>query len=80
LGYFWLIFKFIFGLFSSIWQRNKQKETKNGTENNVKKSYHETPGKGNLEKWSKNAFFSLRHKAKKMKNDHFSVPFLQKRG
>jgi hypothetical protein len=48
----------IFGSFSSIWWRNKQKETKNGTENDVKNSYRETPGKGNLEKWSKNAFFS----------------------
>jgi hypothetical protein len=28
-------------------------------ENDVKNGYCEHPGKGNLEKWSKNAFFSL---------------------
>ena len=40
----------IFGSFSSIWQRNKQKGTKNIMENDVKIV---TPGKGKSEKWSK---------------------------
>ena len=50
LGHFQLIFELIFGSFSSVWQRNKQNGTKHGKEN-VKNSYCEIPGKGNLEKW-----------------------------
>ena len=57
-SHFWLIFKLIFGSFScSIWQRNKQKGIKNDAKNDVKNGYREHPGKENLEKWSKNAFF-----------------------
>jgi hypothetical protein len=51
-------FQLIFGLFSSIWQRNKQKGTKNGTKNDGENGYREHPGKGISEKWSKNGFFS----------------------
>jgi len=57
LGHFWLIFKLIFGSFLCIWQRNKQKGTKNDVKNDVKNGYREHPGKEILEKWSKNAFF-----------------------
>ena len=62
--------------------RNKQKGIKNDVKNDVKNGYHEHPGKENLEKWSKNAFFppGPRHTAKKMKNDHFPGPFLQQQG
>ena len=61
-------------------QRNKQKGIKNDVKNDVKNGYREHPGKENLEKWSKNAFFPeipSRHTstAKKMKNDHFRVHF-----
>ena len=52
-SHFWAIF----GSFSCIWQRNKQRGIKNDVKNDVKNGYHEHPGKENLEKWSKNAFF-----------------------
>jgi hypothetical protein len=58
LGHFGLIFKIIFGPFLSIWQRNKQKGAKNGIKNDMKNVYRERSGKGNLEKWWENAFFS----------------------
>ena len=50
LGHFQLIFKLIFGSFLCIWQRNKQKEMKNGMKNDVKNCYRETPGTEILEK------------------------------
>ena len=43
--HFWLIFMYL-----------AEKQTK-GNENDVKNGYHEHPGKENLEKWCKNAFF-----------------------
>ena len=67
-SHFWAIF----GSFSCIWQRNKQK----GIKNDVKNGYCEHPGKENLEK----CIFPSRHTAKKMKNDHFPGPFLQQQG
>ena len=73
--HFWAIF----GSFSCIW-RNKQKGIKNDVKNDVKNGYREHPGKENLEKWSKNAFFPSRHTAKKTKNDHFPGPFLKQQG
>ena len=69
-------FSAIFGSFSCIWQRNKQKGIKNDVKNDVKNGYREHPGKENLEK----CIFPSRHTAKKMKNDHFPGPFLQQQG
>ena len=79
LAHFWLIFKLIFGSFLSIWQRNKQKGTKNGMENDVKNGYCETPGKWILGKWSKNAFFSPGTLPKNEKCSFFGFIFAKAR-
>ena len=65
----------IFSSFLCIWQRNKQKETKNGMKNDVKNGYRETPGMEIIEKWSKNAFFPSGTLPKKMKMIVFRVRF-----
>jgi hypothetical protein len=80
LAHFWLIFKLIFGSFLSIWQRNKQKGTKNGMENDVKIGYREHPGNGIIEKWSKNAFFSPGTVPKRAKMIIFRFPFCKSEG
>jgi hypothetical protein len=36
LGHFWLIFGFIFGSFSRVWQKNDQNDPKNGIKNDMK--------------------------------------------
>ena len=56
-------------------QRNKQKGIKNGMKNDVKNGYREHPGKGILEKWSKNAFFTSGTLPKRSKMIIFRVHF-----
>ena len=72
---FWLIFS----SFLSIWQRNKQKGTKNGMENDVENGYCEHPGMGILEKWSKFAFFCQAQGQKDEKWSFFSSLFAKAR-
>jgi hypothetical protein len=39
--HFWLIFGFIFGSFSCVWQKNDQNDPKNEMKNDMKNGYHE---------------------------------------
>ena len=81
------VIHFSLGPFLSIWQRNKQKGTKNGMQNDVKNVYRECSGKENLEKWWENAIFSPGTVPKRRKmiekwitfcNSEVRVPFLNK--
>ena len=57
--HFWLIFGFIFGSFSRVWQKNDQNDPKNDMKNDMKNGYREHPGKQKPHKWSKNAFYMV---------------------
>ena len=72
MAHFWLIFVYLAG-------RNKQNGTKNGMENDVKNSYYQTPGKGNLEKCSKNVFSLQAHCQKDEKCSFLGSIFAKER-
>ena len=66
----------ILGPFSAHFRTHSNKMAlKMEWKNDVKNSYHETLRKGNLEKWSKNAFFSLGTLPKSWKMIIFRVHF-----